>query len=111
MFSSEMGDVKVDSVCTKHCDACPTTCEDELTNSPVCRFGNLCGCEEFVNAPESTGCGEIYTSDMGNIEVNSMCASHCDACPGTASADVIQKEIMENLKNQLNSVCKYAKAD
>lgn len=111
VFSSEMGDIEVNSVCAKHCDACPRTCEDELPNSPVYRFGNLCNCEDFVNSPESTGCGGIYTSDMGDIEVNSMCASHCDACPDAASAEVIQKEIMEKLENQLNSACKYAKAD
>merc|ERR1719174_2241285 len=104
-------------MCASHCDACPDvaaaarTCDDELPSSPACTFGNLCSCEEFVNAPESTGCGGVYKSDMGDMEVNSMCASHCDACPDVAAADVIQEQLLEDLEKDVNAVCKYSTAD
>lgn len=111
VFSSQMGDIEVNSMCALHCDACPKTCKDELPDSPVCSFGSLCSCEEFVSHPDSTGCGGVFSSDWGDVEVNSMCAAHCDACPDTVGADVIQEEILENLEEDLSSMCKYATAD
>lgn len=59
-------------------------CEDTLKDHPACTFGNMCSCEEFVNAPESTGCGGMYTSDWGEIEINSVCRKYCD-CPPVSS--------------------------
>merc|ERR1719343_892132 len=55
-------------------------CADTIADSPGCTFGNLCDCEEFVNAPESSGCNGTYTSQMGDVEVNSLCRKYC-GCP------------------------------
>ena len=61
VYRADMGDIPVDSVCAKSC-GCPSmsTCENQLPNSPICSFGQICDCEVLVNLPESTGCGGVY---------------------------------------------------
>jgi len=96
-YSSPMGDVEVRSVCAKYC-GCDVTidieeaigtagddCVDALDKNPACTFGGLCDCETFVNAPESTGCGGVYTSPMGDIAINDVCANYC-GCEGGAES-------------------------
>lgn len=60
-YPTEQGDIVVDSVCAESC-GCPSmsTCEDQLANSPICAFGQICDCEVLINLPESTGCGGVY---------------------------------------------------
>ncbi|CAB9508494.1 Stress up-regulated Nod 19 [Seminavis robusta] len=58
-------------------DANDEDCVDTLADSPSCTFGQLCTCEEFVNAPESTGCDGFFSSVMGDVEVRSVCAKYC----------------------------------
>jgi len=111
VFTSEMGDIEVNSLCALSCDACPKTCEDELPNGPACNFAGLCSCEDFVNAPESTGCGGVYVSEFGELNINEQCAAYCDACPDTSNANVIQEQILEKLEEGLGGMCKYATAD
>lgn len=61
VYTTAQGDIVVDAVCAKSC-GCPSmsTCEDQLSNSPICNFGQICDCEFLVNQPESTGCGGVY---------------------------------------------------
>lgn len=108
VFSSEMGDLPVNDMCALYCDDCPTGCEDELPNGPICSFGGICSCEDFVNAPESTGCGGIYSSEWGDSVVNEQCAKYCDACPKKSNLDVIKKEILEDLERELSQKCQFA---
>jgi len=56
------------------------SCEDTLKSHPACEFGSLCDCKDFVDAPESSGCGGVYTSDFGDIQVNDVCVAYCEAC-------------------------------
>lgn len=63
-------------------------CEDVLMDHPACKFGGLCDCEEVINAPESTGCGGVYSTDQGDMEVDSVCAKSC-GCPSTTCADAL----------------------
>jgi len=113
VFTSEMGDVQVNSMCAKHCGACSKTCKDDLPNGPLCSFGNLCSCEQLVNHPNSTGCGGVYPTDFGDTQVNSVCAAYCDVCPDTdtSDTDVIQKQILKILEEKLSELCLYATAD
>ena len=111
VYSTQMGDIEINSVCAKHCDACVEGCMDTLSESPMCSFGGLCSCDDFVNAEESTGCGGKYSSDFGDIDVNTYCTSYCDACVDESEADMIQKEIIEKLEEGLVSLCKYATPD
>ena len=119
MYSRAEGEIAVNNVCAKHCDACAdevvvanTGCADALADSPMCSFGGLCDCEEFVNSPESTGCGGVYTSEFGETPVNEYCTKHCDACPeegdGPSQDELIQKEILKTMENYLAEECVFA---
>lgn len=109
MYESEWGDVSVDSVCAKSCDACDydDKCTDALPSSPACTYGGLCDCETFVNAPESTGCGGTYSSDWGNVPVNSMCGRYCDACPDANDPVALRGEILTLMERDLTERCRY----
>ena len=119
-----MGDVVVNDVCAEYC-GCPSSaeaaaagggggsCVDALPESPACKFGNLCSCEEVVSATESTGCGGVYTSQMGDMVVNEICASYCDACPEEeddvdAKALLLEEAIAEQMGEYLTGTCLYA---
>lgn len=116
-YVTGQGSIDVNSVCAKSCD-CPAAanvtagaplCQDALAESPACRFGGLCECEEFVNSPDSTGCGGVFTSEMGDIPVNDMCASYCDACPDAVPMDEMMKEeFAKQLEEDLKAKCKYS---
>merc|ERR1719183_3283993 len=77
VYKSSFGDIQVDLVCARHCDACNMGCADTLSSSPICSFGNICTCEEFVNAEESTGCGGVYRSNFGDVDINTYCTAYC----------------------------------
>jgi len=119
VYSVPQGDVTIDNVCSKHCGACSdggaapmiSSCVDTLAESPMCTFGGLCECEEYVNAPESSGCGGVYTSEWGNSNINEYCAKYCDACPeeGEGAQDMlIQKEILKTMENDVAKLCVFA---
>jgi hypothetical protein len=61
-------------------------CEDTISSSPACSFGGLCDCDTVINAPESTGCGGVYTNPQGDIMVDSVCAASC-GCPSMSTCD------------------------
>ena len=116
MYSVAEGAIAVNNVCAKHCDACSDEvvvanagCADALADSPMCSFGGLCDCEEFVNG---TGCGGVYTSEFGEIPVNDYCTKHCGACPeegdGPSQDELIQKEILKTMEDYLAKECVFA---
>jgi hypothetical protein len=83
-------------------------CEDTLVEHPTCQFGGLCDCKEFVNSPESTGCGGIYASQFGDIQVNDVCTSYCEACAESYTNDVqtvyppgVTEAMTKDCKNRL----------
>lgn len=45
--------------------------------------------------------------------MNSACAAYCDVCPDTdtSDTDVIQKQILKILEQNLSELCRYATAD
>ena len=53
-------------------------CQDYLASSPICVFAQICDCEALVSM--STGCGSVYTSDMGEISIDEVCPLYCGAC-------------------------------
>lgn len=68
----------------------------------------ICDCEVFVNSAESTGCGGVYTSSMGDLPVNDMCANYCDACPDITPEEKMAQDFQDELGRMLNDVCKYS---
>merc|ERR1712232_1241137 len=93
VYTSSMGDIAIDDVCANYCgcdggESVTTTgegspmmeaspagildCVDSISESPMCQFAGICECEEFVNAPESTGCGGVYASSMGDVTINDV---------------------------------------
>jgi hypothetical protein len=108
-YESPQGPIQIDPLCAKSC-GCPSagSCSNELANSPICTFGQICDCETFVNLPDSTGCGGVFTSQQGNINVNDVCAEYCDACE-TQSADELFEELyIEELERTLEEICVYS---
>ena len=104
-YSSTWGNIEVRSVCASSC-GCDTSaaieeavqftvsqtnasadedCVDTLANHPSCTFGGLCDCKTFVESPESTGCGGVYASAMGDVQIDSVCNKYC-GCTATSSA-------------------------
>lgn len=57
-----------------------STCQDYLATFPSCEFGGICECEMFVNMPESTGCGGVFTSDWGEFSIDDLCPLYCGVC-------------------------------
>mmetsp|Transcript_32533 Transcript_32533/g.79238 ORF Transcript_32533/g.79238 Transcript_32533/m.79238 type:complete len:860 (+) Transcript_32533:198-2777(+) len=114
VYPNPQGDIVVDSVCAESC-GCPSmsTCEDQLANSPICNFGQICDCEVLVNLPESTGCGGVYSTEMGNVIINDVCASFCDACPEMEmdEADLVIEAFVEQLEDDFRMNCLYATQD
>jgi len=88
--------------------AMDASCKDTLAESPVCSFADLCDCEAFVNHEESTGCGGIFTTPFGDIEVDSMCGKYCDSCPHTTTDEVIQADYVERLERDLSDKCEFS---
>ncbi|KAL3942896.1 MAG: hypothetical protein SGARI_000109 [Bacillariaceae sp.] len=109
VYSSPQGDIQVDTMCAKSC-GCPSAggCSNELANSPVCSFGGLCDCEVFVNAAESTGCGGVYSSPQGNININDVCAEYCDACETKSTNELFEEVYVEELEIALSGACHYS---
>lgn len=107
-YSSQSGDLVVNSVCARSCGCPVTECEDTLPNSPLCQFGQLCDCESFVNSPDSTGCGGAYTSEWGDTFINDYCPNFCNACPETSQEELLEEAFVEQLEADLDQKCKYA---
>lgn len=107
-YTSEAGDMVVDSVCAKSCGCPATNCEDTLASSPICQFGQICDCESFVDNPSSSGCGGVFTSEMGDIMINDYCPSYCNACPETSQEELLEEAFVEQLEADLGEKCKYA---
>lgn len=95
-YSSAFGDIEIRSLCANYCGcdisaavdqaahtadaaaaAADENCVDSLADHPSCTMAGLCDCETFVNLPESTGCGGVYTSPFGNVEIDSVCNKYC----------------------------------
>merc|ERR1712232_1056657 len=83
-------------------------CDDVIEEHPACRFGGLCDCETLVSAPESTGCGGVYKSDMGDIVIDELCPSFCNACPDTSLAEELSAMYVELLEANLSDSCHYS---
>lgn len=117
VYSSSWGDVEINSVCAGYCgcEARPNNegrnlqggCTDTIKDSPSCTFGGLCDCETFVNAPESTGCGGVYTSTWGDTEINSLCPAYCGVCNDVSLEDLFEEVYAEVLQLHFRSLCKY----
>jgi len=107
-YTSSDGDLVVDSVCAKSCGCPATNCQDSLASSPICRFGQICDCESFVNNPSSSGCGGVFTSEMGDIMINDYCPSYCNACPETSQEELLEEAFVEELEADLEQKCQYA---
>jgi len=129
VYTSTFGDIPINSVCNASC-GCPTlpdeipiqavttsksTCLDTLVEFPACKFGGICDCEEFVNAPTSTGCGGVYNSTWGEVENNDVCAAYCDACPDEILTNEetvdMTDPIIEMIESQLSNACQFATDD
>lgn len=89
----------------------PMGCANELSNSPMCRFAGICECEEFVNAPESEGCGGMYKSDFGDVPINDVCALYCGDCKDIPLEEVFEEAYMEVMTIQMHEKCRYATAE
>jgi hypothetical protein len=55
-------------------------CQDNLEIFPSCTFGGICDCAEFVDMPESTGCGGVFASNWGEFNIDELCPLHCGVC-------------------------------
>jgi len=114
VYKSSFGDIQVDLVCARHCDACNMTCADTLSSSPICSFGNICTCEEFVNAEESTGCGGVYRSDFGDVDIDTYCTAYCGSCPegdDDAETMAIARQFVDQIEKDLAAKCAFATAE
>jgi hypothetical protein len=107
-YSSDSGDMMVDSVCAKSCGCPATNCQDTLTSSPMCQFAGICDCPSFVNDPNSSGCGGVFTSEMGDIMIDDYCPAYCNACPETSQEELLEEAFVEELEADLESKCQYA---
>jgi len=129
VYASSFGDVEINSVCSAYC-GCPSlpndinvqsvtasksTCLDTLSEFPACKFGGICSCEEFVKMPESSGCGGVFKSSWGEIEINEVCAAHCGACPDDPLTNEetidMTDPIIEMIESQLSGKCLFATDD
>jgi len=113
-YTSQMGDVEVNSLCRKYC-GCPALedkkggeCDDVIEEHPACMFGGLCDCETLVSAPESTGCGGVYKSNMGDIVIDELCPSFCNACPDESLEEELSAMYVELLEADLRDSCHYS---
>jgi len=64
-------------------------CEDKIATHPACTFGNICDCEALVKLPGNPGCGGIFSNTLGDIDINELCPSYCNACPDTSPGDIV----------------------
>jgi len=88
-------------------------CEDTIESNPVCSFGQICDCETLVNAEESTGCGGVYTNQFGDINVNDLCPSYCDACPdeGEDPPAAVEREGMLTTEEMMDDFSSFRGVD
>ena len=57
-----------------------TPCQDNLAESPACLLGGVCDCADFVNLPESTGCGGVIKTDFEESSIDEICPLYCGVC-------------------------------
>jgi hypothetical protein len=104
VFASSWGDTQIDSVCNKYCgcgsgtaseaevaEEVDESCVNTIDTHPTCTLGGICECEAFVSAPESTGCGGVYTSPFGDIQIDSLCNKYC-GCNAVVEAEPAQPQ-------------------
>merc|ERR1712232_650992 len=118
VYTSDWGDIEINSLCREYCGCPPledneggdgnADCDDEIEGHPACMFGGLCDCEILVSAPESTGCGGVYKSEMGDIVIDELCPSFCNACPDTSLAEKLSSMYVEILEADLSDSCQYS---
>jgi len=133
VYTSSMGDIPIDDVCANYCgceggESATTAgvglppmmevpsvgamdCADSISESPMCRFAGICECEEFVNAPESTGCGGVYASSMGDVTINDVCAKYCDACISRPIEEIFEEAYMEVMTQEMHKKCQFATSE
>lgn len=134
-YASAFGDLEVRSVCANYCgcemlemvdndttDASqapteiessssgelPSNCKDTLSDNPACKFGNICECEDFVSMPESGGCGGVYSTEMGDIVVNDVCAAYCGDCEEVSSEELFQETYAEIATIAFRELCQFS---
>ena len=130
-YASAFGDLEVRSVCANYCgcdvtdavnnamdsslsdlaetpNALPSGCKDTLELNPACGFGGLCECEDFVNLPESGGCGGTYITDMGTIVVNDVCAAYCGECQGLSEGELFEATYVEVATMSMRDQCRFS---
>jgi len=109
VLNTDFGEIEVNSLCRKHCDACPKSCRDTLVESEICTSTGVCSCESLVSSVQSTGCGGGYLSQLGMVEVNTYCASYCNACtPDESEDNEVLNEILKNLEEGVIDQCEFA---
>jgi len=72
-------------------DFCPTlasgsVCEDHIKDSAGCKWGGMCDCATLVAHKDSTGCGGVFKSTMGNVQIDDVCAKYCGCGSGSPSS-------------------------
>ncbi|CAB9526116.1 Warthog protein [Seminavis robusta] len=131
-YASAFGDIEIRSVCANYCGCDVTTaaamdsdipptisateapgqvftsCKDTLADNPACIFGNLCECEEFVNLPESGGCGGVYSTEMGDIVVSDVCAAYCGDCAEVSLEELFQEAYQEVVTMSFHDKCLFS---
>ena len=130
-YASAFGDLEVRSVCANYCgcdvtdalnnamdssqpdlaatpNALPAGCKDTLDTNPACGFGGLCECEDFVNLPESGGCGGTYSTEMGTIVVNDVCAAYCGECQNLSDGELFEATYAEVATMSMRDECRFS---
>jgi len=118
VYTSDWGDIEINSLCREYCGCPPlednegddskANCDDKIEGHAACMFGGLCDCETLVSAPESTGCGGVYKSDRGDIVIDELCPSFCNACPDTSLEEELSAMYVEILEADLSDSCHYS---
>ena len=85
-----------------------SNCKGSLNANPACTFGGLCECEDFVSLPESGGCGGTYSTEMGDIDVNDVCAAYCGACEDVSSEELFEEANLEVATMSLRGQCRFS---
>eukprot|EP00928_Gymnodinium_smaydae_P095549 TRINITY_DN8240_c0_g1_i5.p1 TRINITY_DN8240_c0_g1~~TRINITY_DN8240_c0_g1_i5.p1 ORF type:complete len:775 (+),score=117.92 TRINITY_DN8240_c0_g1_i5:216-2327(+) len=82
-------------------------CDDQIKDSPMCKFAGMCDCDKFVTAPESQGCGNMFKSQMGDVEINSVCSGYCKVCSDSDKSEM-DKRTKTSIWKWLKSICEYS---
>lgn len=62
-------------------DAEGPLCQDFLTISPLCFFGQICECEALLEMETSEGCGGLFKDELwGDTDIDEVCPLTCGVC-------------------------------